>query len=121
MDGHRGTRPPSWPARLSLLSQVGVDETALPPESLAALAPPAGRPATTVEISEAWRSPSPAIVAALREADVSLVRPVTPGTPPRSATGSTCAGSEPKPNASRAQLRTLCHARLRTAWGDADE
>ena len=58
---------------LSLLSQVGVDGTALPPESLAALAAACRATGTTVEISEAWRSPSSAIVAALREADVSLV------------------------------------------------
>jgi len=58
---------------LSLLSQVGVDEAAVPRESIAALAAVCRETGTTVEISEAWRSPSPAIVAALREADVSLV------------------------------------------------
>jgi histidinol phosphatase-like PHP family hydrolase len=58
---------------LSLLSQVGVDEAAVSPESLAALAAACRETGTAVEISEAWRSPSPAIVAALREADVSLV------------------------------------------------
>jgi histidinol phosphatase-like PHP family hydrolase len=56
-----------------LLSQVGVDETDLPRESLAALAAACRETGTTVEISEAWRSPSPATVAALRDADVSLV------------------------------------------------
>jgi histidinol phosphatase-like PHP family hydrolase len=58
---------------LSLLSQVGVDETVVPPASLAALATACRETGTTVEISEAWRSPSPAILAALGEADVSLV------------------------------------------------
>jgi putative hydrolase len=58
---------------LSLLSQVGVDETAVAPEGLAALAAACRGTGTTVEISEAWRSPSPAIVAALREADVPVV------------------------------------------------
>jgi histidinol phosphatase-like PHP family hydrolase len=58
---------------LSLLSQVGVDETVVPAASFAALAAACRATGTTVEISEAWRSPSPAIVAALREADVSLV------------------------------------------------
>jgi putative hydrolase len=58
---------------LSLLSQVGVDDSVLPPESLAALAAACRSTGTTVEISEAWRSPSPAVVAALRAAGVSLV------------------------------------------------
>ena len=58
---------------LSLLSQVGVDDAAVPPESLAALAAACRSTGTTVEISEAWRSPSPAVVAALRAAGVSLV------------------------------------------------
>jgi histidinol phosphatase-like PHP family hydrolase len=58
---------------LSLLSQVGVDETVVPPASLAALAAACRATGTTVEISEAWRSPSPAILAALREAEVPLV------------------------------------------------
>jgi len=58
---------------LSLLSQVGVDEIVVPPASLAALAAACRDTGTTVEISEAWRSPSLPIVAALREADVSLV------------------------------------------------
>jgi histidinol phosphatase-like PHP family hydrolase len=58
---------------LSLLSQVGVDEIVVPPASLAALAAACRETGTTVEISEAWRSPSLPIVAALREANVSLV------------------------------------------------
>jgi len=58
---------------LSLLSQVGVDDAVVPPESLAAVAAACRSTGTTVEISEAWRSPSPAVVAALRAAGVSLV------------------------------------------------
>jgi histidinol phosphatase-like PHP family hydrolase len=58
---------------LSLLSQVGVEDIVVPPASLAALAAACRETGTTVEISEAWRSPSLPIVAALREADVSLV------------------------------------------------
>jgi putative hydrolase len=65
---------PTQLARLfCLLTQVGLDETALPRESLAALAAACRETGTTVEISEAWRSPSPTIVAALRDAEVSLV------------------------------------------------
>jgi histidinol phosphatase-like PHP family hydrolase len=58
---------------LSLLTQVGVDDAAVTPEILAALAAACRETGTAIEISEAWRSPSPAIVAALREADVSLI------------------------------------------------
>jgi histidinol phosphatase-like PHP family hydrolase len=58
---------------LSLLSQVGVEEAAVPAESIAALAAVCRETGTTVEISEVWRSPSRAIVDALREADVALV------------------------------------------------
>ena len=58
---------------LSLLTQVGIDDTAVTPEILAALAAACRETGASVEISEAWRSPSPAIVAALREADVSRV------------------------------------------------
>jgi histidinol phosphatase-like PHP family hydrolase len=58
---------------LSLLTQVGIDDAAVTPEILAALAAACREAGASVEISEAWRSPSPGIVAALREADVSLV------------------------------------------------
>jgi putative hydrolase len=58
---------------LSLLTQVGIDDAAVTPEILAALAAACREAGAAVEISEAWRSPSPTIVAALREADVSLV------------------------------------------------
>jgi histidinol phosphatase-like PHP family hydrolase len=58
---------------LSLLTQVGVDDAAVTPEIVAALAAACRGTGTVVEISEAWRSPSPAIVAALRAADVPLV------------------------------------------------
>jgi putative hydrolase len=57
---------------LGLLTQVGVDDAAITPEMLAALAAACRETGTVVEISEAWRSPSPAIVAALRAADVPL-------------------------------------------------
>jgi histidinol phosphatase-like PHP family hydrolase len=58
---------------LGLLTQVGIEDAAVNPEILAALAGACLASGTAVEVSEAWRSPSPAIVAALREADVSLV------------------------------------------------
>jgi histidinol phosphatase-like PHP family hydrolase len=58
---------------LGLLTQVGIEDAAVTPEILAALAGACLASGTAVEVSEAWRSPSPAIVAALREADVSLV------------------------------------------------
>jgi putative hydrolase len=58
---------------LSLLNQVGVDDAVVTPEILAALAAACRETGTVIEISEAWRSPSPAIVTALREADVAIV------------------------------------------------
>jgi histidinol phosphatase-like PHP family hydrolase len=58
---------------LSLLAQTGIDDTAVTADLLAALAAACRATGTTVEISEAWRSPSPAMVAAFREAGVSLV------------------------------------------------
>ena len=71
----RATRyAPTQLARpLSLLAQAGIDDAVLTPDLLAALASACRSTGTLVEISEAWRSPSPAIVAALRDADVSLV------------------------------------------------
>jgi len=58
---------------LILLSQVGLEEREVPPAALAALAVACRHSGVAVEVSEAWRSPSPAIVAALREADVPLI------------------------------------------------
>jgi putative hydrolase len=58
---------------LSLLSQAGLDDAAVTPDLLATLAEACRTTGTTVEISEAWRSPSPAVVARLREAGVSMV------------------------------------------------
>ena len=58
---------------LSLLAQVGLDDTAVTPDLLAALASACRETGTAVEISEAWRSPSAALVALLRAAQVTLV------------------------------------------------
>lgn len=58
---------------LSLLAQVGIDDAAVTPELLGALASACRSTGTVVEISEAWRSPSPRVVAMLREAGVALV------------------------------------------------
>ena len=71
----RATRyAPTQLARpLCLLAQAGIDESAVTSDMIAALASACRSTGTAVEISEAWRSPSPAIVAALREAGVSLV------------------------------------------------
>jgi hypothetical protein len=57
---------------LSLLARVGIDD-AITPDILAALTDTCRATGTAVEISEAWRSPSPAVVARLREANVPLV------------------------------------------------
>jgi len=58
---------------LSLLAQVGLDDAAVTPEILDALAVACRFTGSAVEISEAWRSPSPRLVAMLREADVAMV------------------------------------------------
>ena len=58
---------------LSLLAQVGLDDSAVTPEILDALAVACRFTGTAVEISEAWRSPAPRLVAMLREADVAMV------------------------------------------------
>jgi histidinol phosphatase-like PHP family hydrolase len=58
---------------LSLLSHVGVDDAAITAGILDALTAACRTTGTAVEISEAWRSPSPAVVARLREAGVPLV------------------------------------------------
>jgi putative hydrolase len=58
---------------LSLLAQVGIGDAAMTPEIVDALAAACRFTGTAVEISEAWRSPSPRVVAMLRGADVALV------------------------------------------------
>jgi histidinol phosphatase-like PHP family hydrolase len=58
---------------LSLLAQVGIDESAVTPDVLNALADACRSTGTVVEISEAWRSPAPGLVARLREAGVTMV------------------------------------------------
>jgi len=58
---------------LSLLSQVGIDDSAVTEEVLDALATACRLTGTSVEISEAWRSPSPRVVAMLRDAGVALL------------------------------------------------
>jgi histidinol phosphatase-like PHP family hydrolase len=58
---------------LSLLAQVGLDDRAVTPAVLTALAEACRVTGTTVEVSEAWRSPSPALIERLRAAGVTLV------------------------------------------------
>ena len=58
---------------LSLLAQVGIHDDAMTDELLTALADACRTTGTAVEISEAWRSPSPLIVGKLHAADVSLI------------------------------------------------
>lgn len=58
---------------LSLLTQVGVDEDAVTAATFDALAGACRATGTAVEISEAWRSPSPRMVERLRAAGVSLL------------------------------------------------
>jgi histidinol phosphatase-like PHP family hydrolase len=58
---------------LSLLAQVGLDDAAVGPDLLAALAAACRETGTSVEVSEAWRSPSGRLVALLRAAHVTLV------------------------------------------------
>ncbi|WP_199510401.1 hydrolase [Nucisporomicrobium flavum] len=58
---------------LSLLAQVGIDDSAVTPAVLGALAAACRSTGTVVEISEAWRSPSPRVVAMLRGAGVAMV------------------------------------------------
>ncbi|WP_127498390.1 hydrolase [Actinoplanes solisilvae] len=57
---------------LCLIAQVGLDEAVLTPDLIAALAATCRETGTVVEISEAWRSPSPRVVALLRAAEVAL-------------------------------------------------
>ena len=58
---------------LSLLTRVGLDDSVVTPEVLDALATACRLTGTAVEISEAWRGPSPRVVAMLREAGVVLI------------------------------------------------
>jgi putative hydrolase len=65
---------PSQLARpLSLLAQVGLDDAVVTPDHVAVLAGACRETGTIAEISEAWRSPSPRLVAMLRAAGVKLV------------------------------------------------
>jgi histidinol phosphatase-like PHP family hydrolase len=57
---------------LSLLAQVGLDDAVITPDLVSALAAACRETGTVVEISEAWRSPSPRLVASLRGAQVTL-------------------------------------------------
>jgi histidinol phosphatase-like PHP family hydrolase len=58
---------------LGLLAHVGVDDTAMTSDLVAAFAAACRETGTLVEISEAWRSPSARIVETLRAAQVALV------------------------------------------------
>ncbi|MFC7528098.1 hydrolase [Actinoplanes sp. GCM10030250] len=65
---------PSQLARpLALLAQAGVDDAVAGPELVGELASACRTTGTVVEISEAWRSPSPRLVEMLRDAGVTLV------------------------------------------------
>ncbi|MEV6297998.1 hydrolase [Actinoplanes sp. NPDC051861] len=65
---------PSQLARpLALLTQAGVDDTVVSAALVGDLAAACRTTGTVVEISEAWRSPSPRLVEMLREAGVTLV------------------------------------------------
>jgi histidinol phosphatase-like PHP family hydrolase len=58
---------------LSLLAQVGVDDAAVTPGIIATLASACRATGAAVEVSEAWRSPSPRVLAMLRDAEVPLL------------------------------------------------
>lgn len=58
---------------LGLLAQVGLDDAVITPDLLAELARACRQTGTTVEVSEAWRSPSARLLAMLRAAEVALV------------------------------------------------
>jgi histidinol phosphatase-like PHP family hydrolase len=58
---------------LGLLAQVGLDDAVLTDDLIGALAAACRETGTVVEISEAWRSPSPRVVAMLRAAQVAMV------------------------------------------------
>ncbi|HET6483153.1 MAG TPA: hydrolase [Actinoplanes sp.] len=57
---------------LNLLAHVGLDDVVLSPDLIGALAAACRETGTVVEISEAWRSPSPRVVALLRASEVML-------------------------------------------------
>lgn len=58
---------------MSLLAQVGLDDEVMTADLITALADACRQTGTQVEISEAWRSPSPRVVALLRAAQVTVV------------------------------------------------
>jgi len=58
---------------LSLLTQVGIDDEGVTAEAFGTLAGACLATGTAVEISEAWRSPSPRMAQQLRDAGVSLL------------------------------------------------
>ena len=58
---------------LGLLAQVGLDDAVITPDLLTELARACRQTGTTVEVSEAWRSPSARLLAMLRAAEVTLV------------------------------------------------
>lgn len=58
---------------LCLLARVGLDDAVLGPDLIDALATACRETGTVVEVSEAWRSPSPRVVAMLRAAAVAMV------------------------------------------------
>ena len=58
---------------LGLLAQVGLDDTVVTSDVLGALIDACWTTGAAVEISEAWRSPSPRVVAELRESGVPLM------------------------------------------------
>jgi histidinol phosphatase-like PHP family hydrolase len=58
---------------LNLLTQVGLDDAVVTADILTTLADACLATGTTVEISEAWHSPSPALVGRLREAGVAII------------------------------------------------
>jgi len=72
--GRASRYAPTQHARpLSLLGQAGLDDAVLSEDLIGALAAACRQTGTAVEISEAWRSPSPRVVALLRAAGVALV------------------------------------------------
>jgi histidinol phosphatase-like PHP family hydrolase len=58
---------------LALLGQAGLDDSAVTPALIADLAAACRTTGTVVEVSEAWRSPSPRVVEMLLDAGVTVV------------------------------------------------
>lgn len=58
---------------LGLLAQVGLDDAVLGPDLIGALTTACRQTGTLVEVSEAWRLPSPRLVAMFRAAGVAMV------------------------------------------------